>query len=53
MNFFTTGEYARIWKIFQRKVSLDYESCGICESTYRGTMWLITEGVKTNRFKKN
>lgn len=45
MELLTTAEYAKIWNISQRRVSLYCKSGRIEGAIYKGNMWLIPEGA--------
>ena len=45
MEYLTTAEYAKIWNISQRRVSLYCKSGRIEGAVYKGNMWLIPKGT--------
>ena len=45
MEFLTTAEYAKIWNISQRRVSLYCKTGRIEGAVYKGNMWLIPDGA--------
>lgn len=46
MNVLTTAEYAKIWKISQRRVAIYCKEGRIDGAVLKGKTWLIPEGVK-------
>jgi len=45
MKYLTTAEYAEIWNVSQRRVSLYCKSGRIKGAIFKGNMWLIPKGV--------
>lgn len=46
MNVLTTAEYAKIWKISQRRVAIYCKEGRIDGAVLKGKTWLIPEGAK-------
>ena len=46
MNFLTTAEYAKIWKISQRRVAIYCKEGRIEGAVLKGKTWLIPENIE-------
>lgn len=46
MNFLTTAEYAKIWKVSQRRVAIYCKEGRVEGAVLKGKMWLIPENIE-------
>lgn len=46
MNFLTTAEYAKIWKISQRRVAIYCKEGRIEGAVLKGKTWIIPENIE-------
>jgi len=46
MDFLTTAEYAKIWKVSQRRVEIYCKEGRIKGAVLKGKTWLIPEGTQ-------